>query len=97
MGTDQVTVEEAGTRMRDTQAWVEAWVDQLETMGLSALALSLLETAYAFGFLISQTILVAQPVLSGIVSDARIEQATNLLNDPEQLDRVRQQLKKKEG
>lgn len=74
------------------EAWVEQWGSQIEALGISALALSLLETANALGFLGSQVLLLAQPLLGGFVDEAKLKRATMLLESPELLERVRQQL-----
>lgn len=76
---------------RDTeqQAWIETWARRIETLGLSPVALVLLEITHAFGFLGSQVILVAQPLMSGIVNDIALERAVDLLESPEMLERFR--------
>lgn len=73
----------------EQQAWVETWARRIETLGLSPVALPLLEIAYAFGFLGSQALLMAQPLVTGIVSDVTLERAVALLDSPELLDRLR--------
>lgn len=76
---------------RDTeqQAWIETWARRIETLGLSPVALALLEIAHTFGFLGSQVILIAQPLMTGIVNDTTLERAVNLLESPEMLERFR--------
>ncbi len=71
------------------QVWVETWAKRIETLGLSPVALSLLEIAHVFGFLGSQALLMTQPLVAGIVKDATIEQTIALLDSPELLDRLR--------
>lgn len=71
------------------QVWVETWAKRIETLGLSPVALSLLEITHAFGFLGSQALLMTQPLVTGIVKDATIEQTIALLDSPELLDRLR--------
>jgi hypothetical protein len=76
---------------RDTQqqAWIETWARRFERLGLSPVALVLLEIARAFGFLGSQVLLVAQPLVTGIVNDTTLERAVDLLESPEMLERFR--------
>jgi hypothetical protein len=76
---------------RDTeqQAWIETWAGHVETLGLSPVAVALLEIAHAFGFLGSQVLLVAQPLMAGIVNDTALERAVDLLESPEMLKRFR--------
>ena len=76
---------------RDTeqQAWLETWARHIETLGLSPVALALLEIAHTFGFLGSQVLLVAQPLMTGIVNDTALERAVDLLESPEMLERFR--------
>ena len=73
----------------EQQAWIETWVRRIETLGLSPVALALLEIAHAFGFLGSQVLLVAQPLVTGIVNDTTLERAVDLLESPEMLERFR--------
>jgi len=77
------------SREIEGQAWVETWARRIETLGLSSVALALVEIAHAFGFLGSQALLMAQPLVTGIVNDATLEQTAALLDSPELLDRLR--------
>jgi uncharacterized membrane protein len=71
------------------QAWVETWARRIETLGLSPVVLVLIEIAHAFGFLGSQALLMAQPLVTGMVNDATLERTATLLDSPELLDRLR--------
>ena len=73
----------------EQQAWIETWARRIETLRLSPVALALLEIAHAFGFLGSQVLLVAQPLVTGIVNDTTLERAVDLLESPEMLERFR--------
>lgn len=70
----------------ERQAWVETWAKRLETLGLSPVALVLLEAARAFGFLGSQALLVIQPLVTGIVKDTTFERTVDLLESPDLLE-----------
>ena len=82
-------------------AWADTWVKDLarriEALGLSPVALPLLEIARALGFLGSQVLLVAQPLLTGLVNDVTLERTAAFLDHPELLDRLRAQLEGEEG
>ena len=71
------------------QAWVETWARRIERLGLSTVTLALLETAHAFGFLGSQALLMAQPLLTGIVNATTLERTVALLDSPDLLDQFR--------
>jgi hypothetical protein len=74
-------------RETEQQVWVEAWARRIETLGLSPVALALLDLAHTFGFLGSQALLMAQPlatgIVTGIVNEATLERAVTLLDSPE--------------
>ena len=76
-------------------AWVEAWARRIEALGLSPVALALIETARALGLLGSQVLLVAQPLVTGITNDATLERISALLDDPELLDQLQLHLEGK--
>lgn len=73
----------------ELRAWVDTWARRIEALGLSSAVLPFLEIARAFGFLGSQILLMAQPLVSGIVNDAALERTMALLDSPELLDRLR--------
>ena len=81
----------------EQQAWVETWAQRIEALGLSPVAMSLLESARAFGFLGSQALLVAQPLATGIVDDTTVEQAATLLDSPQLLKRLGTYLERERG
>jgi hypothetical protein len=68
--------------------WVDKLARRIEQKGASSLALLLIEVARPFGFLGSQALLMAQPLLTGIIGNTTVEQATVLLDDPELLNRL---------
>ena len=84
------------SRETDQQAWVETWARRIDALGLSSIILPLIDVAHAFGFLGSQALLIAQPLLSGIVSETTIERIATLLNDPESLERLKMRLEGEE-
>lgn len=81
----------------EQRVWVEMWVRRIGALGLSSVALSLLEIAHAFGFLGSQALLMTQPLLGAIVGDATIEKTVAVLDSPELLDRLRVSLEGEES
>jgi hypothetical protein len=68
--------------------WVDKLARRIEQRGASSLALLLIEVARPFGFLGSQALLMAQPLLTGIIDSTTVEQATILLDNPELLNRL---------
>jgi hypothetical protein len=68
--------------------WVDKLARRIEQRGASSLALLLIEIARPFGFLGSQALLMAQPLLTGIIDSTTVEQATILLDNPELLNRL---------
>jgi hypothetical protein len=68
--------------------WVDKLAKRIEQRGASSLALLLIEIARPFGFLSSQALLMAQPLLTGVVDNTTVEQATALLDNPELLNRL---------
>lgn len=81
----------------DGQAWIETWARRIETLGLAPVALPLIEIAYAFGALGSQALLLAQPLVNGIVNETVLEQTMMLLDSPELLERLRVHLEGEGG
>ncbi|HEY74434.1 MAG TPA: hypothetical protein G4N99_14340 [Thermoflexia bacterium] len=76
-------------------AWVETWARRIETLGLSSMAIALVEIARPYGFLGSQALLMAQPLMTGIVDGARLDQVLTLLDDAETLERLKMRLEGK--
>ena len=68
--------------------WVDKLARRIEQRGASSLALLLVEITRPFGFLGSQAILMAQPLLTGIIDNTTVEQVTVLLDNPELLNRL---------
>lgn len=81
----------------DQQAWVETWARHLDAIGLSLVALPLIEVAQALGFVGSQALLAVQPLMTGIVDDRGIARAVALLENPELLEQLRTSLEGKGG
>ena len=68
--------------------WVNELARHIEQRGFSSLALMLIEIARPFGFLGSQALVMAQPLLTGIVDDTTVEQTTILLDNPDLLNQL---------
>ncbi|MBU0704764.1 MAG: hypothetical protein KKC18_12960 [Chloroflexi bacterium] len=73
-------------------AWVKAWATRIEALNLSPVALSLIEIARPFGFLGSQALLAAQPLMTGVADDTRFGQILALLEDSETLEQLKTRL-----
>jgi hypothetical protein len=78
-------------------AWVEKWAKRIEALGLSSVALVLIEIARPCGPLGSQALLMAQPLLTDLISDTAVERTTALLDSPKLLDQLRACLEGKES
>jgi hypothetical protein len=68
--------------------WVDKLAGRIEQRGASSLALLLIEIARPLGFLGSQALIVAQPLLTGIIDNTKVEKAAVLLDNPELLNRL---------
>jgi hypothetical protein len=79
------------------QVWVETWARRINALGLSPVVLSLLDIVHAFGFLGSQALLMAQPLMTGIVNEMTIERTVALLDSPERLARLKVCLEGEKG
>lgn len=76
-------------------AWIETWARRIEALGLSSVALALIETARALGILGNHALLMAQPLVTGIANDVTLERVSALLDDPELLERLQSHLEGK--
>jgi hypothetical protein len=78
----------------ERRAWFEIWAGRVEALGLSPVVLPFLEVVRAFGLLGSQALLMAQPLMMGIVNDTTIERTAALLDSPELLEQFKTRLEK---
>lgn len=85
------TIEGSAIAMGEAEqpVWVKKWAQQIEALGLTSIALLIIEVARPFGFLGSQALFIAQPLLASIADSTAIEQATALLDSPELLNQLR--------
>ena len=74
---------------------MEKWVQRIEEMGLSPLAVPLLELARALGPLIAQALLLGYPLLSGVVSSEALERAAGWLDDSRGAERLLSRLERR--
>lgn len=68
--------------------WVNELAKRIEQRGASSLALMLIEIVRPFGFLGSQVLVMAQPLLTGIVDDTTVQRTTILLDNPDLLNQL---------
>jgi hypothetical protein len=78
-------------RGQEQRAVVDRWAKAIESCGLSPLALSLLEMVDAFGFLGSQVLVAAEPLMRDITS-REIDQTGHLLSQSELREALRNRL-----
>jgi hypothetical protein len=68
--------------------WVDNLAKHIKAKGASSLFFTLVEAIRPFGFLGSQVLLFAQPLLNSVMSDTSIERTSMLLENPELLSRL---------
>lgn len=68
------------------------WVERIRQWGLGDVAPVLLDVLRPLGFVGSQLLILARPVLTTFVDAARLDQVSALLEDPARLERLRQAL-----
>jgi len=73
----------------EQQVWIKTWAKRIEALGLAPVALPLLESIHAFGFLGSQALLMTQSLVTGFVDDTAVERTIALLDSPELLDQLK--------
>lgn len=64
------------------EQWLDQWAERIHRSGLAVVALPLLEIGRGLGFLAGQALLMAQPVLAGLVDEASINRCVTLLEEP---------------
>lgn len=67
---------------------VEEWAQRIEATGLTPVLLPLLELARPLGFLMSQILLLGEPLLDGISSRGTVQKAAVWLEDPDLVDQL---------
>jgi hypothetical protein len=77
------------------EQWLDQWAERIHHSGLSAVALPLLEISRGLGFLASQTLLLIQPLLAGVVDKEIIERYVRLLEDPGTIDSLIDRVERK--
>ena len=65
---------------------LDQWADRIHRTGLSVVALPLLELGRGLGFLASQALLLTQPILTGLVDEAKFDRYVRLCEDPAALE-----------
>lgn len=71
---------------------MEEWAQRIERAGLGPLAVLLLGTARALGFVASQALLFGQPLLTGLVSERALDRAGAWLESPQQVEQLLRRL-----
>jgi hypothetical protein len=77
------------------ERWLDQWAEHIHDSGLSVVALPLLEIGRGLGVLASHAILLAQPILAGLVDEENIAQCVALLEDPSALERLIRRVERK--
>jgi hypothetical protein len=79
----------------DQEQWLGRWAERIHRSGLAVVALPLLEVGRGLGFLVGQALLLAQPVLAGLVDEASIDQYVTLLENPDAMERLIERIERK--
>lgn len=96
-GLDMLSLERSDVSGEVTQpGWAEGLANRIEELGVSAIALALIEVIRPFGPLVGLALLGAQPLLSGAASKATREHAVALLDGTDLIDGLQAQLEKQE-
>ncbi len=77
------------------EQWLDHWAERIHHSGLAVIALPLLEIGRGFGFLVSQAVLLAQPVLRSLVDEASVARWIALLEDPAALEKLIERIERK--
>jgi hypothetical protein len=77
------------------EQWLDHWAERIHHSGLSVVALPLLEVGRGLGFLVSQALLLGQPLLSGLFDKESISRYVELLEDPATLDDLIERIERK--
>lgn len=81
----------------DREQWLDHWAERIHRSGLALIALPLLEVGRGMGFLVSQALLLVQPVLGGLVDVASIDRYVALLENPLALEELIERIERKAG
>ena len=68
--------------------WLDQWAERIRGTGLAVIAIAMLEIGRGLGFLASQTLLLAQPLLAGLVEHTHINRYVAFLDDPAAIDEL---------
>ena len=77
------------------EQWLDQWADRIHHLGLSVVALPLLEIGRGFGFLVSQALLLSKPVLAGLIDQDRIDRYVTVLEDTAAWERLIEHVEQK--
>jgi len=81
----------------DQEQWLDHWAERIHRSGLALIALPLLQVSRGMGFLVSQALLLVQPVLGGLVDVASIDRYVALLENPLALEELIERIERKAG
>jgi hypothetical protein len=74
---------------------LDQWAERIHRSGLTVVAVPLLEIGRGLGFLASQALLLAKPLLASLVDDASIDRYVTLLDDPDALEKLIERVERK--
>ena len=77
------------------EQWLDHWAERIHHSGWAVIALPCLEIGRGLGFLMSQTMLLAQPALGSLVDKASVARWIALLQDPAALETLIERIERK--
>jgi hypothetical protein len=72
----------------ENESRVEILAQRIETAGLTPVAIVLLEITRALGLLASQTLIIGEPLLSGLVNPDALRETSDWLADPDRVEEL---------
>ena len=77
------------------EQWIDQWAERIHNSGLSIVAIPLLEVSRGLGFLVSQFLLLTQPILVSVVDETNIRRCVTLLEDPAAIESLIERVERK--
>jgi hypothetical protein len=77
------------------EQWLDQWAERIHRSGWSVVALPFLEVSRGLGVLVSQILLLAQPLLMGVVDQTSINRYVALLEDPVAIESLIERVERK--
>ncbi len=79
----------------DQEQWLDHWAERIHCSSFAVIIIPLLEIGRGLGFLASQALLLAQPVLKGLSEETDVTRWVALLEDPVALEKLIERIERK--